>query len=84
LGVFIVNKAGFYRNLDELLEVDQGTIKGSDLLADLENWDSVAVISFIAMADEKYGVNIPAKRIAGCQSVDDLAAILAELQAVSK
>lgn len=79
-----MNKTEFYRNLDELLEVDPGTIKSGDLLADLESWDSVAVISFIAMADEKYGVNIPAKRIAECRSVDDLAAIVADTQPVSK
>ena len=79
-----MDKTEFYRNLDELLEVDPGTSKGADLLAELENWDSVAVISFIAMADEKYGVNIPAKRIAQCQSVDDLAAIIAEIQTVTK
>jgi acyl carrier protein len=79
-----VNIAEFYRNLDELLEVDSGTITGGDLLADLEAWDSVTVVSFIAMADEKYGVNIPIKRIVECRSVDDLAAVVSELQAVAK
>lgn len=79
-----MNKTEFYRNLDELLEIDPGTTRGGDLLEDLVGWDSVAVISFIAMADEKYGVNLPARRIAGCQSVDDLAAIIAEMQTVAR
>jgi acyl carrier protein len=73
-----MNKTEFCRNLDELLELEAGTIKGSDVLAGLEGWDSLAVISFIAMADEKYGVSIPARRIAECHSVDDLAAAIAE------
>jgi len=79
-----VNKAEFYQNLDELLEFDPGTIKGSELLADLEAWDSMTVLSFIAMADEKYGVNIRANRIAECKSVDDLAAAVCEFQAAPK
>jgi acyl carrier protein len=79
-----VNIAEFYRNLDELLEVEPGTIGGSELLADIEAWDSVTVVSFIAMADERYGVNIPIKRIVACRTVDDLAAVVAELQTVSK
>ena len=79
-----MNKTEFYRNLDELLEVDPGTLKGDELLADLEAWDSVTVVSFIALADEKYDVNIPVKRIAECRSVDDLAAVVSELQAVPK
>ena len=79
-----MNKAEFYQNLDELLELGPGTIKGSELLADLEAWDSMAVLSFIAMADEKYGVNIRANRIAECKSVDDLAAAICEFQAAPK
>ena len=79
-----MNKTEFYQNLDELLEFDPGTIKGSELLADLEAWDSMTVLSFIAMADEKYGVNIRANRIAECKSVDDLAAAVCEFQAAPK
>ncbi len=79
-----MNKVEFYRNLDELLEIDPGTTTGGDLLEDLVGWDSVAVISFIAMADEKYGVNLPARRIAECKSVDDLAAIVAEMHTVAR
>ena len=79
-----MNKAEFYQNLDELLELDPGTIKGGDVLTDLEAWDSMTVLSFIAMADEKYGVNIRANRIAECKSVDDLAAAVCEFQAAPK
>ena len=79
-----MNKTEFYRALDELLEVEPGTTNGAQPLADLEGWDSVTVLSFIAMADEKYGVNIPVKSIVTCQKVDDLAAIVGELQTAPK
>ena len=65
-----MNETEFYRNIWMNCWRLTRTIKSGDLLADLEkSRDSVAVISFIAMADEKYGVNTPAKRIAECRSV---------------
>jgi acyl carrier protein len=75
------NKTAFYRDLADLLELAPDALTGAGVLADLEGWDSVAVISFIAMADEKYGVNVPAKRIAECHTVDDLAAVVSGIQA---
>lgn len=79
----ILDKTDFYRNLDEVLGLDAGTLRGDTSLASLDLWDSLAVMGFIAMADEKYGVLIPAKRIAGCETADDLAAALAEARNAS-
>ena len=67
----------FCWKLDELLETDQGTIQAEQELDHLEAWDSVAVISFIAMADSDYSVNLPAKAIAECVTVQDLANLVA-------
>ena len=68
----------FYRNMDEVLDVKPGTVKGRDLLDSLDLWDSVAVVWFIGMADEKYGATIPPKRVAECKNIDDLAALIRE------
>jgi acyl carrier protein len=73
-----MNLKEFLSKLDELLELPSGTIRSGAVLADLEAWDSVAVISFIAMADSEYGATVPPKRIAECHTVDDLAALLSE------
>jgi hypothetical protein len=39
----------------------------------------MAVLGFIAMADEHYGAIIPPKRIPDCQTVDDLAGLIRDL-----
>ena len=73
-------------NQDLLLEVDKilglrpGTLRGDERLDELENWDSTALISFVALAEGQNGVQISPVQIVGCSSVDDLIR-LAVLQA---
>jgi acyl carrier protein len=67
-----MSKSEFYLKMEDALESSPGTVEGSQVLADLEGWDSTAVISFIAMIDSEYGVSLPAKEIAACRTVDDL------------
>ncbi len=62
----------FYGLLDEMLELDPGTLDGSERLEDLENWDSLAVISFIALADEHFGVLIEGARLLSAERTADL------------
>jgi acyl carrier protein len=76
-----MNENEFYGYLEELLEVPAGSIAGETALKDLEAWDSLAVISFIAMVDSNYGLTLPAKRIAAAVTVNDLAALIQEQKA---
>ncbi|MDQ3813971.1 MAG: acyl carrier protein [Armatimonadota bacterium] len=41
-------------------------------MADLEGWDSLTVIGFMALVDEQFGLTVPANRIAEATTVDDL------------
>jgi len=66
----------FCAKLDEVLDVPAGTVQPGQALDKLEGWDSVAVLSFIAMADAEYGVMVPAKAINECRTVDDLANLI--------
>jgi acyl carrier protein len=66
----------FCQKLESLLEADPGTIHPETPLDRLEGWDSISVISFIAMADTEYHVTVPAKSIAACQTVGDLAGLV--------
>jgi len=63
----------FHSQLDNILELPSGTIKGDEGLENLPAWDSLAVLSFIAMADEKLKVQFSARDIAACTTVADLA-----------
>ena len=51
-----MDRKEFLLALDEMLELDPGTLTGDETLESLEAWDSLAVISFIALVDEKTGV----------------------------
>lgn len=73
-----LDTAGFYKKLDEILDIPAGTVRGGESLSMFEGWDSMAMLGFIALADENYGVAIPAKRIPACRTVDDLAGLIVE------
>ncbi len=70
-----MTKTEFLRNLDELLELEPGTIMGGEALADLERWDSVTILGFMALMDEEFGIAVSPARLAQCKTVQDLVAL---------
>jgi acyl carrier protein len=72
----------FLSTLDELLELDKGTLKGSEALDSLVEWNSLAVISFMALVDENFGISLPPQQIAACSTVADLVSLVGEQLAV--
>ncbi len=71
-----MNQIELLRELDEILELDAGTVTGNERLEDLENWDSLAVISFIALADEKLDIIVEGDALAEAESITDLLALV--------
>lgn len=65
----------FLLELDEMLELDPGTLTGTEELESLDGWDSLAVISFIALVDEKLGLVVEGERLARAKTVADLLSI---------
>jgi acyl carrier protein len=57
--------------LTELLETNL-PLTGLEELSSLGNWDSMAVISLMAMADDRCGVTLAPRKINSCKTVDDL------------
>jgi acyl carrier protein len=70
-----LNEAEFMNKLEELLEIDANTLVMTTLLADVREWNSMAVLAFIAMADEDFGTSPSPKAIAACTTVADLMAL---------
>ncbi len=70
-----MTKKEFLGQLEEILQEDPGTLTGSELLDKVAGWDSLAVVSFIAMVDENLGIAVSPKEIAECKSVNDLAGL---------
>jgi acyl carrier protein len=60
----------FLKKLAEILEVDG--VKETDQLKAFPQWDSLAVLSVIAMLDANYGVNLRAADFGPINSAVDL------------
>jgi acyl carrier protein len=57
------------------MELEPGTLKGDERLEDLDDWNSLGVIGFMAFVNENFGVILSPKRIAACTTVNDLIAL---------
>lgn len=71
-----MDKQKFLEMLTEILEADAGTIKGDEDLESLSNWDSLAVITFIAAVDEKMNFVVSGDQLSKAKTVGDLMALV--------
>ena len=62
----------FLKNMEELLEMNTGSLAADTALADIEQWDSLAFVSFLAMADSKYSMKVVPSELRQCKTVGDL------------
>ena len=62
--------------LEAMLELDPGTLKPATVLEDLEEWDSVAVISFIALVDDEFDKVIKGVSVKEQKTVADLMGLM--------
>lgn len=63
---FIKNFAGLF------VETDQESINADTVYSELEEWDSVMVLSLITMIDEKYGAVVDIDEMSDSRTVEDL------------
>lgn len=71
-----MSKQEFLNELSEIMEMPTGSLQGGEKLADLEGWTSMAMMSFIAFADEKLEKQVSPRAFVNCATVDDLAALV--------
>jgi acyl carrier protein len=62
----------FLLEMDEILNLPPGTLRGHEKLEELENWDSTSLVIFIALAEVNSGVSISPAQIVTCSTVSDL------------
>ncbi|MBK8091136.1 MAG: acyl carrier protein [Verrucomicrobiaceae bacterium] len=72
-----MNIAEFITHLESAIDSPVGSISAGQALSDILEWDSLAVVSFIALADAKYGKKVSPAALKDCKTVDDLAALVA-------
>ena len=57
--------------LEEIMELNEGTLSVDDVLEDYVEWDSITALSLIAMMDEKFGKTISGADVKGLRTVAD-------------
>ncbi len=62
----------FLLEMDEILDLPAGTLRGHEKLEELGNWDSTSLITFIVLAEACSGVSISPAQIVTCSTVADL------------
>lgn len=62
----------FVEEIENLLEVDPGTLSLDTNVKSHEKWDSLAFVSFLAIADSTFGVKVAPDDLRKAQTVADL------------
>lgn len=62
--------------LEEIMDLDPGTLKEDDVLASYEEWDSLTALTFISEMDERFGKKITGEDIKAFVTVADAIAVM--------
>jgi len=71
-----LTKANFYRHLEQSVDATEGTLTEHLVLKNLEGWDSMAVVDFIAFVDEQFSMPLEYESIMAAKTGGDLAALV--------
>lgn len=66
------------KNLEEIMDLEEGVLKEDDVLAEYEEWDSVSILSFIALMDEMFEKEITGADIKEFIRVKDVLEVMVE------
>lgn len=73
-----MTKCEFLRLLENQLELPEDSLTESQALADVESWDSMSAVLFIALADERLGLTLGGNQVAQARTLDDLLSLLGD------
>lgn len=62
--------------LEEIMDLDEGTLRVDDELANYEEWDSLTALTFISEMDERFGKKITGNQIKSFVTVADAIAVM--------
>ena len=58
--------------LEEIMDLDEGTLSMDSVLNDYDEWDSLSKLSLIAMAKQEFGIILNADKIREFNTVNDI------------
>tara|TARA_Y100000816_G_C25968087_1_gene505186 strand:+ start:200 stop:424 length:225 start_codon:yes stop_codon:yes gene_type:complete len=67
-----MNETEFYRFIEDKLELKKNSIKKDTILKDIEDWDSLAILTFIVVMDTDFKKKINNKIILKAKKGIDL------------
>lgn len=67
-----MTQSEFLEHMEYILQLEPKTLNASDELESLKAWDSLAIISFMALGDEQFQARVNAKQIGACITISDL------------
>ena len=73
-----MTRAEFLRMLEGEMELPAGSLDEHQALADVDGWDSMAALQFIALADDKVGVSVSGDQIARSRTLSELLSLLGD------
>ena len=62
--------------LEEILDLPGGTLRPETVLAGLPGWDSVAILSFIALVEDEFGKTLRGAEVRGMKTAAHLMAAM--------
>lgn len=60
--------------MEEIMDLEEGTLHLEDVLADYEEWDSLSVLTYITELAEKFGRDITGEEVKSFVTVADAVA----------
>ncbi len=62
--------------LEEIMDLDIGTLRVDSILADFEEWDSLTALTFISEMDTRFGKKVTGTQIKAFVTVADAIALM--------
>ncbi len=58
--------------LEEIMELDEGALQPETRLEDVEEWDSLAALSYVVLMGDEFGKKVSGQQIRAFQTVQDI------------
>ncbi len=75
-----MKKQDFVEKLEELMELDEGTLSIDSDMNDIEEYDSMALLSIIAFVDRTFKKTLKADQLAEVTTVESLMSLIGQDQ----
>lgn len=71
-----MDKPAFFAAVADILEADPAGLTGDEKIAEVGNWDSLSVITFVAMVDSDLNQIVDGEQLKDAKTLNDLAALV--------